>query len=59
MAALKERVWDSLQIVNNMYGALDQVVDQAKEFCPGILIPVIELDPFKATSDKALVDVQG
>lgn len=42
-----------------MYGALDQTVDQTKELCPDIPIPIEGLNPFKATMDGDLMDGQG
>lgn len=47
------------ELFKNVYGALDQTVDQTKELCPGVPIPIEGLNPFKATMDADLMDGQG
>lgn len=54
---MRKRVDESLQqTFNNVYGAFDQLDDQVETLFTNIIVPRLQLDPFKVVRDGDLVE---
>lgn len=52
---LKEKLNNSLQqYTQSVYGVCDQIVEQARRFCPNVIISVETLNPFQASFEVTL-----